>query len=51
MIAYGVYMMTYVLDRRFDLGIKGQGQTYINPAVWILMQIPLITFFDGDINI
>ena len=45
MIAYEVQMTTEISDHRYDLGVEGQGQKYINSVKGSEYEVFL--FFDG----
>ena len=50
MIAYGVWMLTEILDRQYELCVKGQGQMYSKSAFWLVTHTSL-SFFHWGVNI
>ena len=49
MIANSVWMTTEMLDRQYELGIKGQGQIYLKFVLWLVTRISL--FFTNGVLI
>ena len=46
LIAYGVLITMKDSDRRYDLGVKGQGQIYLRSVLWLVTPFPL-SYYDG----